>query len=241
MSYKVNCDACGCYVVAEGHEFRCRQPDELESSQRQLVRVVAWMGDARHTSDVRGLLICFGVPLAQVQVVAAEYVAAAGQAVFYDQYVGCKHQALGTSVASRATAFEASYFGDFRTDYVRYLCLELSRLDGRDVASRVNVPAGGLHALFSLNTQQDWPKWTTYVLAGVLVPSRVLVSLELNTLLYTLGFEYPLDSSLNPQTYLPQGSGVVSDASQTLSSPADAGRVSSVVSASAGRFGALYS
>jgi len=113
------CETCGFMVVVEGHASRCRISGSPEIHIR--LRRMAWLGDIRHGADVRILLLCSGVPDDKLQLRAAEYVSNKHMADYYNKYDGPKERALGTSAHSLATAFEASYVGTFRRDYLIHI------------------------------------------------------------------------------------------------------------------------
>lgn len=124
------CTECEFMVVMEGHEERCRpQPvrevkwngvvrSDLSSSD---IRRLAWVGDAMHKLDLRLLLMATGAEDGQLQIEAAKYEERQAQAEWYDKYEGEKFDSASTGVKSRSTAFEASYYGVFRREYVSYL------------------------------------------------------------------------------------------------------------------------
>lgn len=126
MSFtKFDCPVCECFVKVEGHEDRCVVADsELKSKMRRL----AWLGDVRHTADVRIMLLNMPLEDAELQVIAARYLSRGHQASFYAGYDKHKVPAMSTSERSRSTAFEASYVGDFRRDYL----VSLGRVIGEE-------------------------------------------------------------------------------------------------------------
>lgn len=118
---KTRCDACGFVVNPVGHAERCRVP--VPSRQLELQRLRAWFGDAWHICHIRWLLVHAKVPTKDLQIVSQRYVGAAGQVKWYQDYVGVKLVALGTSEHSVSTAFEASYYllSQFRVDYLKHI------------------------------------------------------------------------------------------------------------------------
>jgi hypothetical protein len=118
MDVKQLCTTCGFMVVMEGHESRCRVSD---SEARNLQRRRAWLGDVRHTADVRMFLLCSKVQDSELQCIAQKFVSRVHQVEFYNIAVTPKEAAFGTSLHSISTAFEASYHGHFRYEYLLYL------------------------------------------------------------------------------------------------------------------------
>jgi len=118
-------------VVVEGHlRDRCKAPVPADAVVR--LRRMAWLGDVRHSADIRILLLCSGVPENQLQLRATDFVCNKHMSDYYKSYNGPKEKALGSSVHSVATAFEASYVGLFRRDYLVSIAgqFDIGEVDG---------------------------------------------------------------------------------------------------------------
>jgi len=115
---KVRCGTCGFMVNPVGHEQRCQLRDQHSQEATARMRRMAWLGDATHTADVRVFLLCSGVAFKDLQTEAQSYVEASAQADFYVSAESSKERALGVSTKQLSTAFEASYRGAFRYEYV---------------------------------------------------------------------------------------------------------------------------
>jgi len=85
----------------------------------------AWIGDAVHRLDLRRVILASATPLAERTIVQDRFLAAAAQRAFYAAYQGVKVPASGPSDHAQSTAFEASYQGRFRADYLEYLIGQL--------------------------------------------------------------------------------------------------------------------
>lgn len=115
---KILCSTCGFMVNPVGHDQRCQLREQRTLEETARMRSMAWLGDVTHTADVRVFLLCSGVAFKDLQTTAQSYIEASAQAEFYVAAESPKERALGTSVRQLSTAFEASYKGAFRYEYV---------------------------------------------------------------------------------------------------------------------------
>lgn len=115
---KAFCTRCQCMVVCEGHEQRCVNP-RVVSDSTSTVRRMGWVGDVVHQLDIRRYLIALGVPDDELQWRAQQYVERSAQAEYFSKVDSPPVPALGGSVKQLSAAFEASYYGEFRLQYLR--------------------------------------------------------------------------------------------------------------------------
>jgi len=114
---KVWCPHCEFLVTPEGHADRCA-PARVKSGWNPLKRS-AWIGDVVHRLDVRRYLLLVGCGDDELGVREGELVNKDAQGKWYAAYDGPKEPAYGQTPKPLSDAFEASYKGRFRCDYVR--------------------------------------------------------------------------------------------------------------------------
>lgn len=111
------CNLCGFVVNPVGHAERCRTPEDPSVKDEFLAR--AWLGDSWHRTDVRLFILCQpDIPHSRRTIIQDELIDAPSQASFYRSYNGPKVPSRGSSDHSVSSAFEASYEGQFRQDYI---------------------------------------------------------------------------------------------------------------------------
>jgi len=121
------CSACLCVVNPVGHVERCRPVNSgsgfgvMKTSGWSDLRLLAWVGDTLLKVDVQvGLLLCH-VPGERLDQCMQSLISNANLARYWSglgSYDGLDMPS-GTSEHSLATAFEANYFGEFRSQFLR--------------------------------------------------------------------------------------------------------------------------
>lgn len=119
---KVFCGACKFFVALDGHELRCDPQGSVSLHlETASMRRLAWVGDVLHHMDVRLTVLSRDVPVGELDTFAQRYVSAEAQSRYMHSMDMDSplvvHKPLGTSVRQLSTAFEANYFGAFRSSY----------------------------------------------------------------------------------------------------------------------------
>lgn len=94
----------------------------------------AWLGDVQHRLDVRAVLLSMNASYRGRGTDEELCVGNSAQAGWFMDYDGIKELPGGTSNHSIATAFEASYYGKFRQDYIDFLLVAHGMCVPNDIA-----------------------------------------------------------------------------------------------------------
>jgi len=90
----------------------------LDDDKVARLRARAWIGDAVHTLDVRCFVLSICRYKREYQHTAQRYLTAAHQSRYLRQRGYSDLELRGSNDNLLSEAFEAAYFGEFRTDYI---------------------------------------------------------------------------------------------------------------------------
>jgi len=123
---RVFCPNCECEVRPFGHESRCRPTrggTDRSSSTWDARRRRAWIGDTIHKLDVQLGALMTGINDRDLGRFFQNHTSAESQADYWRSLPDTSDLCVppGTNDHAISTAFEASYKGRFRSDYLRSL------------------------------------------------------------------------------------------------------------------------